>query len=331
MGLRGAAWSCAKPTTSGNPMNIHQRAALTPLRREQMVVAILQDGLSRKDAAAAFRLSPRTVAKWLARYCSGGVAALADRSSRPRRLHRPTPLCLQEEVITLRRQKLTGSHIAVRTGLSRATVSRILRRARLSRWRDSGAGPARRALRAPAPGRTPPPRHQEARRHRSARPPPYRRSAHPRPCRAGWEYVFVAIDDHSRLAHAAIHPNEQAASAVAFLREAVAHYERFGIKLQRVMTDNGPCFHARAFGRACRELGIRHVRTRPYTPRTNGKAERFIQSSLREWAYGSLFTSSAHRAEGLPRWLHRYNWHRPHSSLGLNLPSPGSSAPRTTC
>ena len=285
-----------------------------------MVVAILQDGLSRKDAAAAFRLSPRTVAKWLARYCSGGVAALADRSSRPRRLHRPTPLCLQEEVITLRRQKLTGSHIAVRTGLSRATVSRILRRARLSRWRDLVPAPPLVRYERQHPGEL---LHLDIKKLGGIVQPGHRLTGDRRiraRGRAGWEYVFVAIDDHSRLAHAAIHPNEQAASAVAFLREAVAHYERFGIKLQRVMTDNGPCFHARAFGRACRELGIRHVRTRPYTPRTNGKAERFIQSSLREWAYGSLFTSSAHRAEGLPHWIHRYNWHRPHSALHRQPP-----------
>ena len=136
----------------------------------------------------------------------------------------------------------------------------------------------------------------------------------------GWEYVFVAIDDHSRLAHAAIYPNEQRSSAVAFLKQAVAYYERFGVKLQRVMTDNGPCFHSLAFRAACRQLGLKHIRTRPYTPKTNGKAERFIQSSIREWAYASAYDTSAHRADRLPPWLHHYNWHRPHSSLGLKPP-----------
>jgi transposase InsO family protein len=300
-------------------MNIHQRAALTPFRREQMVLSVLVDGLSRKDAAAAFRVSPRTVSKWLARYRSGGLPALQDRSSRPKRLRRPTPLLRQEEVIALRRQKLTGLHIAQRTGLSRATVSRILRRANLSRWRDLvPAAPVLRYER-DHPGEL---LHIDIKKLVRLVRPSHRVTGNRRDTVKGhgWEYVFVAIDDHSRLAHAAIHPNERQTSAVAFLKQAVAHYERFGVRLQRVMTDNGPCFHARAFAAACRQLGIKHVRTRPYTPKTNGKAERFIQSSLREWAYASSFDTSAHRADQLPRWLHRYNWHRPHSSLGLKPP-----------
>jgi transposase InsO family protein len=300
-------------------MNIHQHAVLTPRRRGQMVAAVLEDGLSRKDAAAAFRVSPRTVSKWLARYRSGGVAALADRSSRPKRLRRPTPLLRQEEVIALRRHQLTGSHIAQRTGLSRATVSRILRRARLSRWRDLVPAPAVVRYERDRPGEL---LHIDIKKLVRIVRPSHRVTGDRRDTVKGhgWEYVFVAIDDHSRLAHAAIHPNERLTSAVAFLQQAVAHYRRFGVRLQRVMTDNGPCFHAHAFGQACRQLGIKHVRTRPYTPRTNGKAERFIQSSLREWAYASSFDTSAHRAAQLPRWLHRYNWHRPHSSLGLKPP-----------
>jgi len=300
-------------------MNIHQRAALTPFRREQMVLAVLVDGLSRKDAAAAFRVSPRTVSKWIARYRSDGVAALQDRSSRPKRLRRPTPLLRQDEVIALRRQKLTGYHISLRTGISRATVSRILRRARLSRWRDLvPAAPVLRYER-DHPGEL---LHIDIKKLVRIVRPSHRVTGNRRDTVKGhgWEYVFVAIDDHSRLAHAAILPNERQTSAIAFLKQAIAHYERFGVKLQRVMTDNGPCFHSLAFGRACRELGIKHVRTRPYTPKTNGKAERFIQSSVREWAYASSYDTSAHRAEHLPRWLHRYNWHRPHSSLGLKPP-----------
>jgi transposase InsO family protein len=300
-------------------MNIHQHAVLTPLRRGQMVAAVLEDGLSRKDAAAAFRISPRTVSKWLARYRCGGAAALADRSSRPKRLHRPTPLLRQEEVIALRRHKLTGSHISQRTGLSRATVSRILRRAALSRWRDLVPAPPLVRYEREHPGEL---LHIDIKKLVRIVRPSHRVTGERRDTVKGhgWEYVFVAIDDHSRLAHASIHPNERRTSAVAFLRQAVAHYRRFGVRLQRVMTDNGPCFHARSFAHACRELGIKHVRTRPYTPRTNGKAERFIQSSLREWAYACSFDTSAHRADQLPRWLHRYNWHRPHSSLGLKPP-----------
>jgi transposase InsO family protein len=283
------------------------------------MVRLILDGATLKVAAAAFRVAPRTASKWLARFRAGGLAPLQDRSSRPKRLHRPTALLRQEQVVALRRQRLTGFHIAARTGLSRATVSRILRRARLSRWRDLvPASPVVRYER-DHPGEL---LHIDIKKLVRIVRPSHRVTGNRRDTVKGhgWEYVFVAIDDHSRLAHAAIHPNERQTSAIAFLKQAVAHYARFGVKLQRVMTDNGPCFHALAFGRACRRLGIKHVRTRPYTPRTNGKAERFIQSSIREWAYGSTFDTSAHRAAQLPRWLHRYNWHRPHSSLGRNPP-----------
>jgi transposase InsO family protein len=298
-------------------MNVHHHAVLTPKRREEMIRFVLEERHTLKDAAAAFRVSPRTVSKWLARYRSG--AGLGDRSSRPRRLHRPTALLRQEEVVALRRQKLTGFHISQRTGLSRATVSRILRRAHLSRWRDLMPAPAVVRYEREHPGEL---LHIDIKKLVRIVRPGHRVTGNRRDTVKGhgWEYVFVSIDDHSRMAHASIHPNERQTSAVAFLKQAVAYYERFGVRLQRVMTDNGPCFHARAFGAACRQLGIKHVRTRPYTPKTNGKAERFIQSSLREWAYASSFDTSAHRADQLPRWLHRYNWHRPHSSLGLKPP-----------
>jgi transposase InsO family protein len=272
-----------------------------------------------KGAAAAFSVSPRSASKWLARYRCGGWAALQDRSSRPKRLRKPTPLLRQEEVVALRRKKLTGGHIAQQTGLSRATVSRILRRAQLSRWRDLVPAPPVVRYERAHPGEL---LHLDIKKLVRIVRPSHRVTGNRRDTVRGhgWEYVFVAIDDHSRLAHAAIYPNERRASAVAFLKEAVAHYERFGVKLQRVMTDNGPCFHSLDFRAACRHLGLKHVRTRPYTPKTNGKAERFIQSSIREWAYASSFDTSAHRADQLPRWLHRYNWHRPHSSLGLLPP-----------
>jgi transposase InsO family protein len=299
-------------------MNIHKNAALTPLGREQMVRLILT-GHTLKDAAASFKVSIRTASKWLARFRRGGVAALRDGSSRPRRLRKPTALLRQEEVIALRRQKLTGFHISQRTGLSRATVSRILRRAHLSRWRDLVPAAAVVRYERDHPGEL---LHIDIKKLVRIARPSHRVTGNRRDTvkGIGWEYVFVAIDDHSRLAHAVIHPNERQASAVTFLKQAVAHYERFGVRLQRVMTDNGPCFHSHAFAQACRQLRIKHVRTRPYTPKTNGKAERFIQSSLREWAYASSFDTSAHRADQLPRWLHRYNWHRPHSSLGLKPP-----------
>jgi|SRR5215472_4229799 len=132
----------------------------------------------------------------------------------------------------------------------------------------------------------------------------------------GWEYVHVAIDDHSRIAFSQVAPNEQGPSAAAFLEAALAWYARLNIPVRRVLTDNGPCYQSRAFRQVCQSHGIKHIRTRPYTPRTNGKAERFIQTALREWAYGCAYPTSEERAAHLPRWLHDYNWHRPHASLG---------------
>jgi transposase InsO family protein len=298
-------------------MNVHHHAVLTPKRRAEMIRFVSEDHHTLKAAAAAFRVSSRTVSKWLARHRSG--AGLGDRSSRPKRLRKPTPMLRQEEVVALRKKKFIGCHIARQTGLSPATVSRILRRARLSRWRDIvSADPVVRYERA-HPGEL---LHIDIKKLVRIVRPSHRVTGNRRDTVKGhgWEYVFVAIDDHSRLAHAAIFANEQRSSAIAFLKQAVAHYERLGIKLQRVMTDNGPCFHSLDFRAACLHLGLKHVRTRPYRPQTNGKAERFIQSSIREWAYASSYDTSAHRADRLPRWLHHYNWHRPHSSLGLKPP-----------
>jgi transposase InsO family protein len=136
----------------------------------------------------------------------------------------------------------------------------------------------------------------------------------------GWEYVHVCIDDASRVAYAEIKKSERKASAVAFLKAAVIYYAKLGVSIQRVMTDNGSCYKSRAFGRACKRLGLKHIRTRPYTPKTNGKAERFIQTALREWAYAKAYQRSDHRGAELPIWLHRYNWHRPHGSIGAKPP-----------
>jgi transposase InsO family protein len=300
-------------------MNIHHHAVLTPLRREQMVQFVLEEGHTLKAAAAAFRVSSRTVSKWLARFRSGGVTALQDRSSRPKRLRRPTPLLRREEVIALRRKKLTGYEIARRSSLSRATVSRILRRAHLSRWRDLVPAPAVVRYERAHPGEL---LHLDIKKLVRIARPSHRVTGDRRDTvrGIGTECVFVAIDDHSRLAHAAIHPDEKRPSALRFLKASLAFYRRLGVRPRAVMTDNGACFRSTAFARACRRLGLRHLRTRPYTPRTNGKAERFIQSALREWAYAEVHPHSDVRRDKLQRWLHRYNWHRPHSSLGLKPP-----------
>ena len=137
---------------------------------------------------------------------------------------------------------------------------------------------------------------------------------------AGWEFVHVCIDDHSQLGFSQVLASERKEDAVAFLKAAITWYRKLGIRIERVMTDNGPCYHSRAFARACRALGLKHIRTRPYTPKTNGKAERFIQPSLREWAYGRAHQTSEQRAAELPHWLHHYNWHRPHAGIQRKTP-----------
>jgi transposase InsO family protein len=136
----------------------------------------------------------------------------------------------------------------------------------------------------------------------------------------GWEFVHVCIDDASRIAFSRVMKDEKKASAVAFLKAAVAYYASLGVTIERVMTDNGSCYRSKAFARACKKLGLKHIRTKPYTPKTNGKAERFIQTSLREWAYARAYNTSDERAAELPKWLHRYNWHRPHGGIKSQTP-----------
>ncbi len=219
-----------------------------------------------------------------------------------------------ERVISLRRQRWTGRHIAQAVGLSPATISRILRRAGLNRIRDlEPARPLRRYEHA-APGDL---LHLDIKKLGR-----FLRAGHrvtgdrSRASRgAGWEFVHVAIDDNSRLAFSQILPDERSHSAVAFLDAAVGYYRSLGVPIRRLLTDNGSCYRSRLFRDACRRLGIRHRFTRPYTPRTNGKAERFIQTALREWAYARSYSSSQQRAAHLLPWLHHYNWHRPHASL----------------
>ena len=211
-------------------------------------------------------------------------------------------------------------------GVSPATVSRVLRRLGLSRAQGPGAGRAGAPLPARAPRRAHPHRHQEARplRARSAIASPAIAPA-AATCTAearqpAGNIVHVCIDDASRIAFSQILPDEKKESAVAFLHAAVAYYAGLGVTVTRVMTDNGTCYRSQAFRDACKALGLRHIRTKPYTPKTNGKAERFIQTSLREWAYAQAYPTSDHRKAELPRWLHQYNWHRPHGSLQSQTP-----------
>ena len=301
-------------------MDVHKNARLTPKGRGDMVRRVLT-GEKPAAVAAAFSTTTKTVGKWVSRFLAEGPGGLEDRSSRPRRLRKPTPSETVERIIALRRQRFCGQHIAKETGVSPATVSRILRAVQLSRARDlDPPAPVVRYERK-APGEM---IHLDIKKLGRFEKPGHRatgdRTGQSNSRGVGWEFVHVCIDDHSRLAFSQIHPDETQASAVPFLRAAVAYYLSLGITVSRVMTDNGSCYRSHAFRDACAELGLKHIRTKPYTPKTNGKAERFIQTSLREWAYAQTYDSSDHRAAELPAWLHRYNWHRPHGGIKSQTP-----------
>ena len=301
-------------------MNVHHNARLTPAGRALIVARVLDEQLPAKLVAAQAGVSERTVRKWVARFRAEGAAGLRDHSSRPHRCPRQTPAAQQALVLSLRLEhRLPAFQIARQTGLSKATVSRLLRRHGLHRHS---------AIHPPAPVVRYQREHPGELIHfdiktlgQFAR-PGARHTGNPRDFtfQAGYEYLHVAIDDASRLAFALLLPDAKAKSALVFLEAALAFFARHGITAQRVMTDNGPCYHARVFRARLAGLGLRHVRTRPYTPKTNGKAERFIQTCLREWAYAATYQSSAERATHLQPFLHRYNWHRPHHSLRLKTP-----------
>jgi transposase InsO family protein len=280
-----------------------------------------------KLAAASFNVSAKTAAKWIRRYRELGAAGLEDRSSRPRRLRQATSPELASRVEALRRERWTGQRIALQTGLSRATVSRILRRLKLSRMRDLEPKPPIQRYEHAAAGDL---LHLDIKKLGCIVRPSHRVTGDRRDSfnGAGWECVHVAIDDHSRIAFSAIYPDEKAPSAVEFLRAALTYYARLGIRFKAVLTDNGAAYRSRIFAAACRALGLKHRFTRPYTPRTNGKAERFIQTALREWAYARVYQNSDQRRQELNSWLHQYNWHRPHASLGLSPPISRSALDR---
>jgi transposase InsO family protein len=286
-----------------------------------MVWRVLFGGEPETAAAAAFATTVKTVRKWVDRYQAEGLGGLEDRSSRPKRLRDPTPSETVERIIELRRARFTGKQIAKETGVSRATVSRHLRAARLSRARDlEPAEPVVRYERQHAGELI----HLDIKKlgrfdkvgHRITGD----RTGQSNSRGVGWEYVHVCVDDASRIAFSRILPDEKKESATAFLRAAVAYYASLGVTVLRVMTDNGSCYRSGAFRDACKALGLKHIRTKPYTPKTNGKAERFIQTALREWAYAHAYPSSTRRAAELPVWLHRYNWHRPHGGIKSQTP-----------
>lgn len=295
-------------------MDYHHHARLTIYSREQLAMKVLEGRLSLREAAAECGLSRQSAAKWVRRYRESGLAGLQDRSSRPHGSPRLTRPELVQQIEALRRERWTGVRIAQATGLSRATVSRILVRLRLNKAKMlEPARPLVRYERAVAGELI----HIDIKKLARIHKPGHRLTGNPQDETrgAGWEFLYVAVDDHSRMAYVAMMPDEKAVSAASFLLQAVAFFARLGIEVQRVMTDNGPCFCSDRFRDTCRQLQMRHLRTRIYTPQTNGKAERFIQTAIREWAYARLYQNSEQRTEHLFPWIHDYNWHRPHASL----------------
>jgi len=301
-------------------MKLHANARLTPAGRGMLVRRVLEDGWTVRQAAEATGVSVRTAYKWLSRYRSEGRSGLADRSSRPHRSPRRTAPRLVRRIERLRRRRRTAWEIAERLELAPSTVSRILSRLGLGRlWRvEEAASPPQRYeherpgslvhIDAKRLGKIGGVGHRihgdRSRRHRGV----------------GWEVAFVCVDDCTRLAYAEVLPAEDAVHATAFLRRALARFAQHGIRVERVLSDNAKCYGSNAFQALCRSRQIRHLTTRPYRPCTNGKAERFIQTLVRRWAYARSYRSSALRAAALPAWLKRYNHQRPHRALGMRPP-----------
>jgi transposase InsO family protein len=300
-------------------MNTHKHARLTFARRLEMVLDIVEVGMSVPSAARRHGVTPPTARKWLGRYLAGGEAALADASSRPRRSPRAIEPGKALLIVELRRRRMLQARIARSAGVSAATVGRVLRRAGLSQLSDLEPCEPVQRYEHTAPGEM---LHIDTKKLGRIERPSHRVTGNRRDSvdGAGWEYLFVAVDDHARIAFTAMYPDERTASAVSFLNDAVAYYAKLGITVRRLLTDNGSAFRSRAFAASCRERGIRHRFTRPYRPQTNGKAERFIQSALREWAYGWVYQNSAQRTAALHSWQHHYNWHRPHAGIGGTVP-----------
>src|SRR5215468_5764344 len=300
-------------------MDVHQNARSTPRSRAEIVRRVLTGQQRPARVAAAVGVSERTVRKWVARYQAEADAGLRDRSCRPHHSPTATPPLLVHWIERLRRQRWTGAAIAMTLQLSPSTVARVLRRRGLARLRQ---------LEPPTP----------VQRYQWARPGDLihldvkklgrigrvgHRITGNRRTRVrgiGWEFVHVAIDDASRLVYVEVLGDEGAVTTTKFLWRALAWFRRYGIRVRRVLTDNGNGYVSHRFGRLCRSAGVRHRRTRPYTPRTNGKAERFIQTLLREWAYRRPYPSSTQRREALPAWLYYYNWHRGHGALHGQAP-----------
>ena len=301
-------------------MTLHANAPLGPKGRLTMVRRVTEQGWSLAEAAEAAGVSERTVGKWAGRYRAEGEAGLLDRSSEPRSVPHRTPDDRVEAIAALRRVRMTGPEIAECLGMALSTVSAVLKRIGLGKLsRLEPLEPPNRYERA-RPGEL---IHIDVKKLVRIEKGAGHRVTGKRTSQAkgaGWEFVHVCIDDATRLAYVEVLANERAKTAIGFLRRALAFYAAHGIAVEQLMTDNGNAYRSTAHAIACRALGIGHIRTRPYRPRTNGKAERFIRTMLGGWAYGAIYRDSKERTAALSGWLDFYNWRRPHGSLAHKPP-----------
>ena len=296
-------------------MNIHKNARLTFTRRLEMVQDVTVCKLTYAAAAAKHQVSVPSVRKWVGRYLTQGEPGLRDASSRPQVSPRAIAPSTALAIVELRRRFLTHARIALSLRVSASTVGRVLARAGLSRWADLAPSEPIVRYEHAHPGDL---LHIDTKKLARIVRVGHRVTGDPRDSvdGVGWEYLFVAIDDHARIGFTQMKLNERRGCAIAFLRASVTYFASLGVAIKRVLTDNGSAFRSKRFAAACRRLGLQHSFTRPYRPQTNGKAERFIQSALREWAYGIPYQRSAERTVMLQRWNHHYNWHRPHQGIG---------------
>jgi len=312
-------------------MNHHANAPLGPKGRAIMVRRVLEEGFALTEAAEAAGVSAKTAGKWVRRYREEGEAGLLDRSSAPRTVHNATPPDRIEAIVALRRLRMTGPEIAELLEMATSTVSVVLKRIGLGKLSRLEQEPVRRYERSrPGElihidvkklGRIGP--HGAGHRivGRKARRDITRLdAAGVKRRQVGWECVHVCVDDATRLAYAEVLPDEKTKTVLGFLRRAVAFYRSHGVAVERLMTDNGSAYRSAAHAVACRALGIKHLRTQPYRPQTNGKAERFIRTMLREWAYAAVYGSSPERAAALSGWIERYNYRRRHGAIGHRPP-----------
>jgi transposase InsO family protein len=301
-------------------MKLHRNAALSWNGRRQLAERVVEQGWTVVAAAAAAGVSVRCARKWVGRYRAAGEAGLVDRSSAPARVANRTCPDRVAVISKLRRLRMTAAEIAETLAMPLSTVSGILKRIGMGRLGRLGLEPAVRYERS-RPGELV---HIDIKKLGRIDRPGHRvtgdRSDRRNEGKKGWEFVHIAVDDYSRLAYAEVLPDEKARTAVGFLRRAVRFYRRYGIQVEQVITDNGSAYVSIAHAIACRGLTIRHLRTRPYRPQTNGKAERFIRTMLAGWAYGPIYGSSNERTKALDGWLSHYNHRRRHSALGHQPP-----------